>query len=94
MRTYMLDNNNSAGGENSSPFLSCWSIIGLESEEPAKQGETALLRTTFVLLLYFLLHPIYYPRVLALPPSNCSDPGSHSRPSFPLPTTVRAFILS
>ena len=26
-------------------------------------------------------------------PSSNSDPGSHSGPSFPLPTTVRAFIF-
>ena len=36
---------------------------------------------------------MYYPRnTLALPPSSSSDPGSHSGPSSPLPTTVRAFI--
>ena len=29
---------------------------------------------------------------LALPPSSNSDPGSHSGPSSPLPTTVPAFI--
>ena len=37
---------------------------------------------------------MHYPRTtLALPPSSNSDPGSHSGPSFPLPTTVRAFIF-
>ena len=29
----------------------------------------------------------------ALPPSSNSDPGLHSGPSSPLPTTVRAFIF-
>ena len=48
---------------------------------------------TFQLFL-ILLHPIYYPRTtLALPPSSNSDPGSHSGPSSPVPTTVRAFIF-
>ena len=46
----------------------------------------------------FLFIPIYayYPRTtstLALFSSSNSDPGSHSRPSSPLPTTVRAFIF-
>ena len=43
----------------------------------------------------FFLHPIYCPRsTLALPPSYNSDPGSHSGPSAPRPTTaVRAFIF-
>ena len=42
----------------------------------------------------FFFHPLYYPRTtLALPPSSNSDPGSHSGPSSPLPTTVRAFIF-
>ena len=45
-------------------------------------------------LLIFFLHPIYYHRTtLALPPSNNSNPRSHSGPSSPLPTMVRAFIL-
>ena len=44
--------------------------------------------------LPFFFHPICYPRsTLALPPSSNSDPGSHSRSSSPLPTTVRAFIF-
>ena len=43
---------------------------------------------------FLFLHSIYYPRTpLALPPSSNSDPGSHSRPSSPLPTTVRDFIF-
>ena len=42
---------------------------------------------------FFLPRSIYYPRTtLALSPSSNSDPGSHSGPSSPLPTTVRAFI--
>ena len=43
----------------------------------------------------FFLHPIYYPRTtLSLPPSGrSSDPRSHSGPSSPLPTAVRAFIF-
>ena len=45
-------------------------------------------------LFFFFFHPIYYPRTtLALPPSSNSDPGSHSGPSSPLPTKVRAFIF-
>ena len=44
--------------------------------------------------VFVFFHPIPYPRVtLALPPSSSSDPGSHSGPSSPLPTTVRAFIF-
>ena len=44
---------------------------------------------------FFSFHPIYFPRntLLALPPSSNSDPGSHSGPSSPLPTTVHASIL-
>ena len=50
--------------------------------------------TFFLLSCYPIFYPIYYPRgTLALPPSSNSDPGSHSGPSFPLPTTVRAFIF-
>ena len=42
--------------------------------------------------IYYFLRPIYYPRTTrALPPSSNSDPWSDSGPSFPLPTTVRAF---
>ena len=44
--------------------------------------------------IVFFPHPIYYPRTtLALPPSSNSDPGSHSGPSSPIPTTLRAFIF-
>ena len=47
----------------------------------------------FLLFMFFVPHPIYYPRTaLARPPSSKSDPGSHSVSSSPLPTTVRAFI--
>ena len=47
------------------------------------------------LLFFFLIHPIYYRCLsfLSLPPtcsSRASDPGSHSRLFFPLPSTVRA----
>ena len=49
-----------------------------------------LVRNVF--FFFSFLHPIYFPRTtLALPPSSSSDPGSHSGPSSPLPTTVRAF---
>ena len=45
-------------------------------------------------LFFSPLHPIYYPRTsLALPPSSSSsnsDPGSHSGPLSPLPTTATA----
>ena len=42
----------------------------------------------------FSLHPIFYPRTtFTLPSSSNPDPGSHSGPSPPLPTTVRAFIF-
>ena len=42
----------------------------------------------------FFPHPICYPRTtLALLPSSNSDPGSHSEPFSPLPTSVRAFIF-
>ena len=44
---------------------------------------------------FSFLPPIYYPRTtLALLPSSNLDPGSRSGPSSPLPTTVRAFILT
>ena len=45
-------------------------------------------------LSFLFFYPIYYPRTtLAHPPSSNSDPGSHSGPSSPLPTTVRAFVF-
>ena len=43
---------------------------------------------------FVFFHPIYYPCIaLTLLPSSSSDPGSHSGPFSPLPTTVRAFIF-
>ena len=54
----------------------------------------ATIKSSFFLPFFFFLNPIYYLRItLALPPSSRSDPGSHIGPSFPLPTTVRAFIF-
>ena len=48
----------------------------------------------FGVLPYDLFFCYCYPRtILALPPSSNSDPGSHSGPSSPLPTTVHAFIF-
>ena len=48
----------------------------------------------FVVYFFLFFHAIYYPRTaLALRPSSKSDPGSHSGPSSPLPTTVRAFVF-
>ena len=48
----------------------------------------------FMKVYIFPFHPIYYPHTtLALHPSSNSDPGSHSGPSSPLPTTVHAFIF-
>ena len=45
-------------------------------------------------MIFFFLHPIYYPRTtLALPPSSNSDPELHSGPSSPLPTAARSFIF-
>ena len=51
------------------------------------------------MVLYFIpgifLRPIYYPRTtLALPPTSSSNPVSHSGPSSPVPTTVRAFTFT
>ena len=68
-----------------------------ETTVPQYCRKTMALRTFGVLCTSFFLfssfRPIYYPRItLALPPSSNSDPGSHSGPSSPLPTTVRAFI--
>ena len=46
----------------------------------------------FFIFHFFFFHAIYYlrPSFFSLPPSRSSDPGSHSRLFFPLPTTVRA----
>ena len=45
--------------------------------------------------LFYFFHPIYYVRTtLALPSGSNSDLGSHSGPSFPLPTTVHDFFYS
>ena len=44
-------------------------------------------------LLFFFFIPFIILASLALPPSSSSDPGSHSGPSSPLPTTVRAFLF-
>ena len=45
----------------------------------------------------YFFHPSYYPRTtLALPPSSSSDPGSHSGPYSPFPSSLRftnAFIF-
>ena len=49
--------------------------------------------THLLLYLFFLIPFIILAITLALPPSSISDPGSHSRPSCPLPTTVHAFIF-
>ena len=47
----------------------------------------------FLFTFFIFFHPIYYPRLtFELPPSSNSDPGSHSGPSSPLSTTVRAFM--
>ena len=41
----------------------------------------------------FFLHPIYCPRTTLVLPPSYSDPGSHSGPSSPLPTSARVFIF-
>ena len=47
------------------------------------------------LFLFIYFYPIYYPRTtLALPPSNNSDPGSHSGPSSPSPLRYVSSFLS
>ena len=44
--------------------------------------------------IFSFFYPLYFPSItLALLPTRNSDPRSHSEPSFPLPTTVRAFIF-
>ena len=53
----------------------------------------SFVRSFFFAFISYL-RPFYYPGpILALPPSSKSDPGSHSGPSSPLPTTIRVFIF-
>ena len=81
------------------PFLSscgtAWSQPGGVDTLRSITRATCYCLQPFIQLLFILfLHPSYYPRTtLALPPSSNSDPGSHSGPSWPLPTTARAFIF-
>ena len=58
--------------------------------ETAEKDEKINKTTTYVCI--YIIRPVYYRRtILALSPSSNSDPGSHGRPSSPLPTTVCAF---
>ena len=64
------------------------SIMLSRNSLPSNSDTRGLLSSSF------FLDPIYCPRItFALPQRSNSDPGSHSGPSFPLPTTVRAFIF-
>ena len=50
--------------------------------------------TQLLVCLFDGFHPIFFPQnSLVLRPSSNSDPGSYSRPFFPLRTTVRAFMF-
>ena len=56
---------------------------------PLASNCTSLLSHPIYFFIFLLLFSHCSP--LALPPSSNSDPGSHSGPSSPFPSTVRAF---
>ena len=56
-------------------------------------GFEAVIYTTGISLFLFSSYLLSSSFLLLLPHSHNSDPGSHSRRFFPLPTTARAFLF-